>query len=256
VLTIRQDQLEVFRQYHFHKFEDEMVEHSKKFSPILTNLLGDAQLRMALRSAVRQAKGYGFTNRGPLRLFIEMTFLCGSAFDTDPQYSQIGEVLRFPEDQMVRAERIHLGTHEYLDRVSGPDNINVRNALIELSNLAQAPFEFSREDLAQGLLEKTTRAFPQKVAYCGEKHMKMLIEEGFREARQYGFSKPRELALIVVLMFAFGHGCARDPLYPWISRTLQDGKIVSPSARAERLERKALTWLSHVLATPSDEVRA
>jgi hypothetical protein len=252
MLTIRQDQVEAFRQYHLQKFEDEMVQHSKEFSPILSKLLGEVQLRIALRSAMRRANDYGFTNRGPLRLFIEMMFLCGSAFDTDPQYAPVGEVLRSSEDQMARAERIHQGTLEYLDKVSGPDNINVRKALIELSNLAQAPFGFSTDDLAQRLLEETTRAFPQKVAYCGEKHMNMLIEEGFREARRYGFSKPRELALIVVLMFAFGHGCTEDPLYPWISRILRDERIVSPTARANRLEKKALTWLSHVLAMPAE----
>jgi hypothetical protein len=254
--TVRQDQVEAFRQYHLQKFEDEMVEHSKEFSPILSKLLGDEQLRVALRAAMLRANGYGFTNRGPLRLYIEMMFLCGSAFDTDPQYAEVGEVLRSSEDQMVRAERIHQGTLEYLDTVAGPENINVNKALMELPNLAQIPFRFSADDLAQGLLAETTRIFPQKVAYCGEKRMNLLIEEGFRVGQQHGFSKPRELALIVVLMFAFGHGCSEDPLYPWISRTLQDEKIISPSARAERLERKALTWLSRVLETPLEEARA
>ena len=48
-------------------------------------------------------------------------------------------------------------------------------------------------------------------------------------------------------MYAFGHGCVDDPLYPWIGNTLSDEKIAEPSVRAERLERKALTWLNHVL---------
>jgi hypothetical protein len=55
--------------------------------------------------------------------------------------------------------------------------------------------------------------------------------------------------MVVALMFAFGHGCTRDPLYPWISHTLADEKIVSPAARAERLEKKARTWLDHVIAS-------
>jgi len=255
MLTIRQDQVEAFRQYHLLKFEDEMVAHSKEFSPILSRLLGDQQLRVALRSAMRRANGYGFTNRGPLRLYIEMMFLCGSAFDTDPQYAEVGEALRSSEDQMIRAERIHQGSLEYLDVVSGPGNVNVRRALMEISHLAQAPLRYSAGHLPQGLLEETARIFPQKVAYCGENRMNVLIEEGISEAERYGFSEARELALIVVLMCAFGHGCTEDPLYPWISRTMRDDRIVSPSARANRLEKKALTWLSHVLAKPTQEVR-
>ena len=48
-------------------------------------------------------------------------------------------------------------------------------------------------------------------------------------------------------MFAFGHGCCEDPLYPWIARTLTDEKITDAEARAKRLEKKAITWLDHVL---------
>jgi hypothetical protein len=56
--------------------------------------------------------------------------------------------------------------------------------------------------------------------------------------------------MIVILMFAFGHGCVADPLYPWISQVLTDERITSAEARGQRLERKALTWLDHVLARP------
>ena len=59
-----------------------------------------------------RAEGYGFTNRGPLRLFIEMMFLCGSGFDTDPQYPAVGAVLRAAGDQMQRAQMIFLEAKE------------------------------------------------------------------------------------------------------------------------------------------------
>ena len=49
-------------------------------------------------------------------------------------------------------------------------------------------------------------------------------------------------------MFAMGHGCGSDPLYPWIAQTLRDETLKDPDAKAIRLEKKALTWLEHVLA--------
>jgi hypothetical protein len=247
MLTIRQDQLDAFRQHHLQKFEDEMVEHSKEFSPRLCRVIGDEQLRVALRSAMSRAEGYGFTNRGPIRLFIEIMFLWGSAFDTDPQYPAVGEALRASADQMVRAEQIHQASLEYFERVSGPDAANMRNALTRLSTSAQKPITFPFDNFAAGLLEELTRIFPQKVAYVGERSLRMLIDEGSAEAQTYRFSTVRQTALIVFLMFSFGHGCTRDPLYPWISRTLLDERIVNPTERAERLEKKAVTWLEHVL---------
>jgi hypothetical protein len=57
----------------------------------------------------------------------------------------------------------------------------------------------------------------------------------------------RAVLLTCVLMHAFGHGCFSDPLYPWIARTLQDARADDPQSRAARLEKRAKTWLRHVL---------
>lgn len=246
--TIRQEQTEAFRQHHLQMFEDEMVAHGKEFAPTICKVIGDEQVRVAVRAAMRKANGYGFTNKGPLRLFVELMFLYGSAFDTDPQYQAVGHILRGSTDQMIRAEQIHLGYLDYLEKVSGPGARNVRNALSELPALARGPLELSSDDFVAGLLREMARIFPQKLAYVGEAALRALIREGVGEAQKYRFTAIRQTTLLVVLMFSFGHGCTNDPLYPWIARTLRDEKIVNPAVRAERLEKKALTWLEHVLA--------
>jgi len=246
--TIRQEQTEAFRQHHLQKFEDEMVEHSKERFAVLCKVIGDEQVRVAVRSGMRRAGTYGFTNKGPIRLFIEMTFLCGSGFDTDPQYPAVSAALRNSADQMIRAEQIHREYVEYLKKVAGPGGVNVHKALNEIPDLARKPMPFSSDGLVAGLLREMTRIFPQKVAYVGEAGLIKLIRVGAAEAERYQFSTVRQVTLLVVLMFAFGHSCTNDLLYPWIAKTLRDEKILSPSARAERLEKRALTWLDHVLA--------
>jgi hypothetical protein len=250
-LRIRQDQRGVFEQAALKKFEDEMVVHSKDFSPRLCEVLGEAQLRVALRGAMARAGGYGFTYRGPIRLFIEMMFLFGSAFDTDPQSPWAAEILRSPDDQMQRAEKLCEKILDYQEKVSGQDAVNTRRALGDLLALARNPGTFSSNNFVVGMRQEMARVFPQKAAYIGEAGMTALIYEGSAEARKYGFPARGEAA-IVVLMFAFGHGCTEDPLYPWIALTLKDEKIVEPAARAERLEKKAVTWLERVLASPRE----
>jgi hypothetical protein len=248
MLQIREEQMLAFEEAAWRRFEDEMVVHSKGFSPKLCEIIGEEQLRLALRQAMARAAGYGFTYRGPIRLFIEMMFLCGSAFDTDPQYPALGQVLRSSEDQMQRAEQIHEGFLDYLERVSGPSAANVQKALRDLLIFARKPVALSENDFVGDMLREMARIFPQKVAYTGEEALTALIHEGLAEARKYGFPAVRSKALLVVLMFAFGHGCTEDPLYPWISRTLRDARVVDPAARAERLKKKAVTWLEHVVA--------
>ena len=41
--------------------------------------------------------------------------------------------------------------------------------------------------------------------------LRELVQQGLAEARKYGFSEVRQQTLLVVLMFAFGHGCTHDP---------------------------------------------
>lgn len=67
------------------------------------------------------------------------------------------------------------------------------------------------------------------------------------------FANTRGAVLVTLLMLSFGHGCFADPLYPWIGATLRDPLIANPQARAERLERQALTWLDRYDEQPTTQ---
>ncbi len=257
MLKLQSAPSEKFEDEGLRNFEDEMVLHSRAFTPRLCEVLGEEQLRVALRQAITRAHSYGFTFRGPIRLYIELMFIYGSGFDTDPQYPAIGEVLKASGDQMQRAEQIGESIHEdYREKVTGPGGIHVRKSQEAFLVFAQDRIRFSATDFVPEMLQQMNRFFPQKVAYTGQDQLSKLIEEGREEARRYGLSSVRAEAMIVVLMFAFGHRCTEDPLYPWIGRTLHDERIIDAEARARRLEKKAVTWLKHVLARPRQGVQS
>lgn len=247
MLVVRDKQIRSFEQAALHRFEEEMIVHSKEFSPRLCEVMGDEQLRLVVRSAIGRARTYGFTNRGPIRLFIELMFLRGSAFDTDPQYPGLGNALRASDDQMHRAMLMHQESIDYSENVSGPDDVTVYNALRNLATFAQAPLRFTASNFVTAVLQEMENIFPEKVAYIGSDKLTTLIHAGRIEARKCGFATVRGEAMIVALMFAFGHGCTNDPFYPWISKTLQDQRIIDPAARATCLEQKALTCLNNVI---------
>jgi hypothetical protein len=106
------------------------------------------------------------------------------------------------------------------------------------------------------MLQEMTSIFPQKAAYLGNDALLALIHRGYTVAQQAHFPSAHAYTLIIALMYAFGHGCTNDPLYPWIANTLKDEKIVDSTARANRLERKALTWLDHVIKNLSGGVQS
>ena len=248
MLTITERHMRPFQQAARDRFEDEMVIHSQEFAPRLCEVLGEPQLRVAIRHTIDNAARYGFTYRGPVRLCVELMFLCGSAFDTDPQYPSLGRALHDEGDQMQRASLIHEGIIEYQETVAGVGARNVHAALRRLASFAREPIRFTEADFAPGMLAALSLIFPEKAAYVGDANLAELIGEARAEAATYDFQSVRAQVLLVALKYAFGHGCTDDPLYPWISQTLTDERITDPAARARRLETKAMTWLDHVVA--------
>jgi hypothetical protein len=246
-MIIRNAQIDELGNVPMLTFEDEMVEHLAEFSPELFNVIKEEQMRIVVRYGIKQADQYGFNFRGPIRLYLELMLLFGGHFDTDPQYPWAIEILKEDAPQMERAEKLHEKTLEYQDKVSGPDAANTRKALNGLLSMARNTPATRPENFEADIRREMARVFPQKTNYIGEEGITALINEGSSEAAKYGFPTVRGKALIIILMFAFGHGCTDDLLYPWISRTLNDERIVDSEARAVRLEKKATTWLEHVL---------
>src|SRR6266849_10193118 len=107
--NIRPHQADTFSNTALQKFEDEMLEHLQKFSPQHCKVAGEPAVREVIRKGIETAGKYGFTNRGPLRFYIELMFMFGSYFDSDPQYPWAGTVLKDPEviDQTIRADRLY-----------------------------------------------------------------------------------------------------------------------------------------------------
>lgn len=248
MLTIRQDQVEAFEQYHLQKFEDEMVEHMKKFSSRHWKVMGESDGRRVIRLGIEQAKKYGFTNHGPVRFYIELMFMFGSYFDSDPQHPWAGSILNAPRvDQMIRANRLYGRMHEYLAEVSGPEHQYLTEAMQRLSRVQIDSFSKPGVNLEQSILEQFESIYPQKCWYLGESALRSLINHGFNLAESYSFTTEKGRILMVALTFAVGHGFVKDPLYAWISRRLEDSRRREPKQRIEQLHSKSILYLQHIL---------
>jgi len=249
MLAIRGEQMKVFEDAALRSFKEEMLTHLRDFSPPLFKTAGEAQMRAAIDLGISRAATYGFTFRGPVRLYLELMLLFGSHFDTDPQYPWAGQILvdlNFGS-QMQRAEMLYEKTMDYREKVAGPEDNYSLDALRNIAVFAKTLIDIPQNNFAAFMLQEISQLYPQKVAYTGADALTALIRKGMEGAQRQRFGTARGAALVTVLMLGFGHGCGNDPLYPWIMKTLKDETITDPDARASRLEKRALTWLEHVL---------
>lgn len=247
--TIRQEQSEAFRQYHLQKFEDEMVEHLKVFAARLCEIRGDQCIRQVIRLGIARASQYGLTNRGPVRFFIELMFTLGSEFDTDFQYPWVANILQDTKsDQAVRADRIFFSVGEYMDYVAGPRRQFTLDALRKLKDVDFREVRTASEDLERQIVSQLEAIHPQKCAYVGDPVLRKLVKTGAEATAVYGIRSGLGIAVLVGLMFGFGTGVLRDPLYPWVSSTLGESSLKDPEAQAERLLRKSKLYAEHLVA--------
>jgi hypothetical protein len=250
LLTIRPAQFDAFRLAALRQFEDEMVRHLARFSPTHSRGIGEEAVRHVIRLGVEHAAKYGFTYRGPVRFYIELMFLFGSHFDSDPQLPLAARALLHDEprdQQMTRADRLYRLTLDYNETVAGPGNSHARRAIRSFRELAAAPLPFDEQNLVGGLLDLMWRLYPERCAYVGEDALRALIDEALSAAPRRSLTSIRGVTLCCLLMFELGHGVLDDPLYPWISRTLSEGVDASPDELAARLEHKTIAYLDLIL---------
>jgi hypothetical protein len=251
MLLIRTEQMDVFKERALGSFKDQMFAHLREFSPPLFKAIGEEPMREAIHLGVRRASTYGFTFRGPVRLYLELMLLFGSHFDTDPQYPWAARILADMSigHQMQRAKMLYAKTVDYRQKVAGPENTFAIDALKNALLLAKLPLPLPSAlmDFGPAVTSLIARIYPQKAAYVGAKGVEALIRKGTSTQGQH-ISTARGAALVVGLMFTFGEGCAKDPLYPWIRSILQDQAIADPSARVGLLESRTIAFLTQILA--------
>ena len=247
MLTVRSQLFEAFERSAFEGFVEEMIERAWQYSPHLCKTLNDEELELAVRSAIKRAAGHGFTQRGPVRFFIETSIALGSEFDEDPQYPWAAETLASDVfwSPMDKADALHAQVVKHFERVEPTP----RDALLRLRALAGGPLPLADASLAPGIAQILREVHPEKVEAVGDAALGRLVEAGLHKSEALGFDAPRARLLVVALMFVVGHAFDRDPFLPWIARTLEPerGGADDRARVAERLERRAMIWIEAVL---------
>lgn len=94
MLKIRKEQTEVFRQHAMADFEARAIQHLRRDLSEQTAPFSDDDLRRRVHESIPRAGEYGLTTQKQIMCFVDVSFLLGERFDTDPQYAWSGELLR------------------------------------------------------------------------------------------------------------------------------------------------------------------
>lgn len=251
-LIIRPNQLDALREASLAAFEREMADHLWQFSPIHCQVIKESGVYEVIRLGMKRSADCGFANRGSIRLFLELMFMFGSEFSTDPQHAWAEPYLdpSMPADEMYRAELLFNAAQNYLERVSGPNHryaaASLRRTRAEISQAGQR-LAIPPDEFEPAILSTLRAVYPEKAAYLKDEGLRRIVAIGGQLAAQHDIRHMRGTAVFVFLVFALGHGFANDPLYPWLRNVLVDPLLATPEDRAARLEAKAVIYLDRVI---------
>lgn len=222
-MIIRKEQFDAFEEAMRRNFENEMIGHIKKFAPARASSIGDEGVRDVVVKGVDQAELYDFDRRGSVCLFIEMMFMLGSEFDTDPQYPWAAEILGDAQtEQMDRADRLYDKLMDYVEKVTVDEHVH--SATWRLLSVVKFPVVVRSKEDEEAVVRNLARflgwLYPEKYEYSGEPAMRNLILDAITLSDQYFSSVVWGSVLVSTMMFLLGHQCFSDPQFPWIAETL------------------------------------
>jgi hypothetical protein len=248
-MIIRPEQMDSLSAAAEQNFLRQLVEEMREFAPWHAEVLGDSGLTRCVQFALQRSGQYGFTNRGPIRLYLQMIFLLGAEFDSDPLLPWAGEVLSDPliVNQTDRAAQLYAGLNEYLKLVAGPNNKFAKDALVRARDELSSGLGGASEDIRTMIFDKMRRVYPEKCAYSGDAAVQKSIRFGIAAAARHSAATNRGASLFCGLIFALGHGFETDPHLPWIQKTLQDPALTEDKL-VQRLSTRVKTYLDYVVA--------
>jgi hypothetical protein len=255
MLIIREEQMKAFEDVALRNFENEMVEHIQQFAPQQSEIIGEPGVRKVVKLGIDRAGNYDFTNKGPVRFYLELMFMLGSDFDTDPQYPWVAEILNDQniKDQMARAESLYNKFAEYAEKVLEPKNIYEKEALHRITRQRLKDFPMLEDSFENDVTRWLWEIYPEKCNYVGEPALTELVQNARLEANNYGINFCPGTTLVALALFAFGHGCLSDPQFPWIAETLSDNSIVNPEEKAEKILLKMKSYCDNALGMMTDK---
>ena len=244
MLTIRKEQIAVFRASMRGSFEDRMVVYLREDYPGDCETLGEAQTRRVIDLGIGRAAAHGFDTKGDVRDYICLMFRLGSYFDEDPFFPWVAQVLPEREGAAPSAamDDLWAAAMAYWSRVAGDQGQYRAGALLRVR---ETPFE---SFAAIGAPDART-LYPEKCRDLSESSFRRVTDLGRASVKRHGFGVQEGLSLYLALMLVLGSHFDRDPLHPWAEAVLQETPVVDSRFKARKLHEAAMARLDQSLSS-------
>jgi hypothetical protein len=256
VWIIRPEQMKALRRVRWISFEEEMLLHLTKYFPLDCQLLGSRQIRKVIRHGIERADSHGFTAKGEICRYIDLSLALGSHFDRDPQLPWVAPLLRISEagDPSTAMSRLQGRAMEHLEHVSGRRGEHYVRALLRARSLTlEERTQVGAAGFEPYLKFLLAYLHPEKFQLLGDAEMNALLALARADAEARGLEGAEALKLHITSMFLLGSYYAEDPLFPWAAEVLGSPSLMDSGKKARALFEQAGAHRERVLGLLREE---
>ena len=229
MLNLKSQQFDQFADGALAAYRRELLGHCEDFAPELWRVAKEAGLRQFILTTTDEAMALGLQQRGPMRLFVELSLCLGQGFRTDPQHQALWPEGDDPATMpMPFAQQLHDRAGRYLEACVGPQQERLLPALRNLLSMSWDP----GEPFVAWTRQRLQAVYPEKFEALGDDALQGLIQACDARAAEARITSARGRLLIVVLALAFGVNVLDNPLYPWVAR-----RLLTDAPEGERVEQ-------------------
>jgi hypothetical protein len=225
MLTIGREQMERLEQAADERLVHSMARYLQQYDPGIAQSATSEGLESAARLALKRARACGFTEASFIQFYLLMMNGFGSGFDTDPQYKWLRPFL----DEMPgisaweRGRLLYWHATAFIDRCYGEDEEQRAKAHERVDLVSEQTLELVGRELTSLSAEAwLAQLYPGRMQFQDSSAVESLLQRAKSYAQRYGLTSTAGAAILMLLMFVFGHEVVHDPLHPWVRGTLKD----------------------------------
>lgn len=224
MLIIRNRQIKDLELVRPETFRPRMLQHIANEFPETAEMCGEEGILRIIDSGLSRIGQYGLKSNFEACLFIDMTIMLGTGFDTDPLLPWARKILSeaYP-DKTAQIERLMWSATDFQKKAIPEEG---GYPLVTFTKMMDSDYD-DLEDRIKTITDEEFLTFlnelwPQKFAQIPAEAFKSLFEQSISLAAGYRLTSKEAVRYYQLLMFLLGHRFDMDFQYAWMMNILTD----------------------------------
>lgn len=170
----------------------------------------DSRFYSYIKRGVIEAKEYGYSQRGPVRLYLDVMLIAGAHFEKDPLYQWTDISREQNTSQIENSSYLYYKLHNYIDTVYGEGDIYFSESEARFKELSAKRLPAEDNQSIDELHKLLKYVHPQRYGFTGSGAVDKLLVYSNQYCDRYELKNGTYKSYVALIMFLFGFSFEND----------------------------------------------